>query len=366
MTNEQVQKKRAIDRENQRHFRAKNKALVRQLEEEVESLTQRLEDAEARVQTLEQQLEKRSKQLEEHLHNHSERNTVSHDRPNDVFQVSKPHSTTLLHQLPLDLGSGITLNISNTTGAFSFQDMDFCQDILEGLDTVPALDSDATGAEWSVAPLQLAPTNRMDHFIMSTVKALRNQLLSTQQQADLTASSFPNISSFVDSHPKGDPATELPAGRPLSSLVAAYVFQSPVRSFVERLAVMYHLSHFVRWLVCRTKETYDIMPPCLRPSLLQRTVPHPAWVDFVLFPEARDEMIRRQDGERFEEFRAVTGDSLSINWPFTDSGAVQESDDGQSLTLSPIFEAHIRNGKNWTVGPETARAFPYVTQILQR
>ncbi|KAL2211266.1 hypothetical protein CC79DRAFT_194245 [Sarocladium strictum] len=335
MTAEQVQKKRAIDRDNQRHLRAKNKALVRKLQDEVRQLSQKLADAESKIVLLEQELSG---------------SVASRDR------FPPPGPDTLLDQLPLDLGSGITLELTENNGAFSFNDISFTPGFFDDVNPIAPADE----ADWNIVPLHLPPTNRMDNFIIGTVKALRSQAsLSSQQRADLNASTFPNVSSLVDQSSTSVTA-DPPSGKPLSTLVAAHMFQSPLTPLVERLAAMYHLSHLVRWLVCRNKQSYERMPDCLRPSLLQRTVPHPAWVDFILFPRARDEMIRQRDWDRFDEFREITAKSLSVNWPFTDSGAVVESEDGQLLTLNPIFEAHIRTGDNWTLGSEVLAAFPYM------
>lgn len=54
LTPQQVEQKRAIDRDNQRHCRAKNKARIRSLEAEVNELKQELRDTRAQLRKYQQ------------------------------------------------------------------------------------------------------------------------------------------------------------------------------------------------------------------------------------------------------------------------------------------------------------------------
>jgi hypothetical protein len=50
------------------------------------------------------------------------------------------------------------------------------------------------------------------------------------------------------------------------------------------------------------------------------------------------------------DFKRVCNKTISINWPYEPSDtllAISESD----FILNPIFEKHIRNISNWTLGP---------------
>lgn len=90
-------------------------------------------------------------------------------------------------------------------------------------------------------------------------------------------------------------------------------------------------------------------------------MPHPAWIDTVTWPEVRDDLIRHVDvWDRFMDFRRVTGKSLPVNWPYTDSGAFLETADRKLLMLNPVFEMHICKPENWTVSKEAAEEFPFL------
>ncbi|CAK7217021.1 hypothetical protein SCUCBS95973_003010 [Sporothrix curviconia] len=128
--------------------------------------------------------------------------------------------------------------------------------------------------------------------------------------------------------------------------------------------MLYKLSFLLRWFVCRTRQSYETLPDFLKPTHLQQTVPHPAWVDAITWPAARDRIIasRAWEGETFafDEFRRQTG-SISVNWPYTDSGAFLDVGlDGEEQVLSPLFENHIRREENWSLSKSATTKFPFM------
>ncbi|CAK7233860.1 hypothetical protein SBRCBS47491_008754 [Sporothrix bragantina] len=154
--------------------------------------------------------------------------------------------------------------------------------------------------------------------------------------------------------------------RPVLAAVASHVvWKSPLKHLTGRLAFLYKLAHFLRWCLCPTKENYDALPDYLKPTMLQRRVPHPVWVDLIVWPEVRDSLIRGGDYSAFELFRFVTGNTMTVNWPYTDSGTFMECADGKRLALNPIFEAHIRNIDNFSVGCQAAAEFPVLSRYVR-
>ena len=213
--------------------------------------------------------------------------------------------------------------------------------------------------EWQIVPLHLPPGNDLDRFIFNTTNSGRRLQQQSGGAGELSQAEFPSISSLLNPN-LGDDGT-----KPLTFALATHVVRkSNVRSVTTRIALMYTLSHLLRWLVCRNKQSYEKLPEFLRPTHLQRTVPHPPWVDIITWPEARDAIIRSErwmskDFE-FSDFRVKTGAHMSVNWPYTDSGAFLDLGDGQNLVLSPIFENHIRRVENWTLNKTTATEFPFM------
>ncbi|KAK7416233.1 hypothetical protein QQZ08_012084 [Neonectria magnoliae] len=206
--------------------------------------------------------------------------------------------------------------------------------------------------EWTSIPPLLAPTTQLDQVILDTTETLR---LHTPRRA---STHFPSISSLLN------PTTAQPSCD-ISAAAAAQVGRSPVASLLARVGFMYVLSHLLRWYVCRTKESYDQLPHFIRPTLLQRTVPHPPWIDVIVWPQVRDAIIKHMDWSRFLELRAVTAGSLCVGWPHADTRPVFESVDGENYKLSSVFEEHLRESSNWTVGAGASAVFPFLKAVCR-
>ncbi|KJR86671.1 uncharacterized protein SPSK_02410 [Sporothrix schenckii 1099-18] len=191
--------------------------------------------------------------------------------------------------------------------------------------------------------------------------------LKAAARASAVAAAATNPPSLADSSSAGDgEAASLIASRPVLAAVATHVvWKSPLKNLTGRLSFLYKLAIYLRWCLCPTKENYEAIPDYLKPTQLQRRVPHPAWVDIIIWPDVRDSLIRSGDYSAFELLRFVIGNTLSLNWPFTEAHTFIECADGKRLTLNPIFEAHIRNLENYSVGYQAARAFPILSRYVR-
>ncbi|KAF4996143.1 hypothetical protein FDECE_12568 [Fusarium decemcellulare] len=315
LTAEEVDKKRAIDRDNQRHHRAKSKAYVRSLEQKVTELTAQLQ---ATTDLLEQY-----QQREANAHPLAiqpiSTEQVEMDAPAPMPLIYDDSIKSYLDSLPLDLGTGMTIHSFNASQDFNFLDWDLTgvfDNLSPTAEAIPGAATNNTAAEswddvgsqdqmpeWQVLPLFLPPTTKLDEVIITTAAAWRSRSL---QHDELNKTVFPSISSLLDRPNHVDQG--LPSS--FSETVAAQVWRSPLKGLAERIGFMYTLSHLIRWLVCRSKDTYDKMPAYLRPTKLQRTVPHAAWISTIPWPEARDALIKHMDLSRFEEIRRLAGRSL--------------------------------------------------------
>lgn len=106
------------------------------------------------------------------------------------------------------------------------------------------------------------------------------------------------------------------------------------------------------------------MPEYLRPTRLQRLVPHSAWVDMVMFSEARDDIFRHTDLSLFPVLRYKMC-TLSVNWPCPVSTITIEIPDRKDPMLNPAFEAHLRKVTTWTVEAEAADVFPFLKPYVK-
>ncbi|CAK7221595.1 hypothetical protein SBRCBS47491_004581 [Sporothrix bragantina] len=409
LTDSQVERKRAIDRANQQHCQRRKKARLQWLEQEVVRLSESLEAAEAKLRQFDGCVCGAASGMRQTAGNLS---PASMDLPGmaatapSTAVVALPTSTAIVpaaatgisashHNGTTTVGGLTRTDIPSELDPMTHNDSIWTVNLRElldpnhdselgnivfeypmpptddglspsplamvegaGLGDIPASLTPAI-PEWQSVPLHLPPGNDLDRFIFDTTNSGRRLQQQSGGAGELTQAEFPSISSLLNPN-LGDDGT-----KPLTFALATHVVRkSNVRSVTTRIALMYTLSHLLRWLVCRNKQSYEKLPEFLRPTLLQRTVPHPPWVDIITWPEARDAIIRSErwmskDFE-FSEFRVKTGAHMSVNWPYTDSGAFLDLGDGQNLVLSPIFENHIRRVENWTLNKTTATEFPFM------
>ncbi|KAH6693764.1 hypothetical protein F5X68DRAFT_273267 [Plectosphaerella plurivora] len=395
LTQEDLLKKRAIDRENQRYSRAKTKTYIQGLEKRIAELTYQLRDAQAAINKCTCQCELVARVQSDDPSPGPEIEPLrDHATIKDLVQPIFPTSEPFIHEplprdefmpdflrLRMDFGTGFTINSNGSDPT----DMNLWDLSMTGPDDMSAfldsstpnfmpLDVDnhdiAIGDDdhevWQQMPQHISPACKLDEVIAETITSWRARAQQQgHQEAELTEPVFPNISSLLNPSPEeGQPASttkdqevRLP---PLSRIVAAQVGRSSISRILERIAFMYNLSHMIRWLVCRSQESYCAMPAYLRPTLLQRTVAHPPWVDLIVWPQARDDIIRDMDWTRFEELRWLHGPRISINWRFGLSEAVLRSPDGLRMLLNPAFESHLHKLENWTTEKEVGDVFPFL------
>lgn len=399
MTSTQVEHKRAIDRANQQICQRRKRAKMQWLEGEVHRLTGQLNAAHERIRELEAGAAVVAAAAA------SGNGAVYHHMPVPVMSVPTldvpildvpaTFEPTVLDAPPVDIPTSPSATaLETTTTATTTTDDDPARANYDAIWTVhlrelldPAHNDDygelgnivfeypmpppdtpspqygeggeITLPEWQVVPLHLPPETDLDRFIIETTNSGR-RLHQQTGAAELSQVQFPSISSLLNPN-LGDDGT-----RPLTFALATHVVRnSTVKSITTRIALMYLLSHLLRWLVCRNRQSYEKLPDFLKPTHLQRTVPHPAWVDAITWPAARDNIIRTEAWKKitFDEFRRVTGACMSVNWPYTDSGAFSDLGDGQNLVLSPLFEDHIRRASNWTLSKSTAARFPFMKEF---
>ncbi|CAG9947690.1 unnamed protein product [Clonostachys rosea f. rosea IK726] len=381
LTAEQAEKKRAIDRDNQRHHRAKNKAYIRSLEGKILELTGRLREAEQLIDHYESEKASNGKGVQGPYWSTTLSPPPSldleHSEPSAGMHTARaaPIGHRALYSLPLEFGTGITINTISPSQDIRLLDLglgdgfgEFNSRKLSDSTTISHSPTSASLAadeksltpsfvpDWQRVPPHLAPTTKLDEVIKNITEAWNSRYQKSGKQAEFSASVFPSISSLLN---RPDDL-ERDWARSFSNAVAAQVFRSTVKTLAERIGFMYTLSHLIRWLVCRSKETYEKMPVMLRPTELQLKVPHPAWIDVIVWPEARNAIIKDMDWGRFEELRELSGASLTVSWPYEDSTAFIESPDKQTMLLHPVFEAHLQNPSNWRWGEKVGKAFPFL------
>ncbi|CAK7204998.1 hypothetical protein SEUCBS139899_007761 [Sporothrix eucalyptigena] len=367
MTRSQIEHKRAIDRANQQICQRRKRARVQWLEGEVSRLVGELEAAKARISELE--AEKGGctavvAPIAPALVGELDINPVFTRTKNDGEaddEGPSAHSNDDRESLwAVHLRDLLDANYDDPFANFT---MDYPIPLPADSPSPPVASPGGllNIPPWQALPLHLPPQTDIDHFIIETI-ALGRRLLEQTAAEELSHAQFPSISSLLNPNLGDD------GSKPLTSALASHVVRySTIQPVTSRIAIMYKLSHLLRWLVCRNRQSYEKLPDFLKPTLLQRTVPHPPWVDAITWPVARDRIIQSRAWETFpfDEFRRSTG-SVSVNWPFTDSGAFLDLGDGQNQVLSPMFEDHIRRCENWSLSKSTTQRFPFMRDEAAR
>ncbi|KAJ2896314.1 hypothetical protein MKZ38_005687 [Zalerion maritima] len=425
---EQRERKRAFDRMNQRACRARAKARIGELEEEVGELKGQLAKANEEISRL-QSREDRFRQTIQTAHSSvpgiegvgevgayhipsaghvaspmstgaiavstpRSTQTPSFDAGTIISDGSMPHggAKAFPENLALKTVSGDSLEprvkfpmeqidifgIMNAGKEFPWDDFSFSipfQPPTAGDDmgtssphSSPGMDGDFNSfyginvppskpkpAKWSIVPLNTAPTSRLDKVIAELSRTAPSEQQNTYPASP---SKFPSIGSLLN--PSIEPTnTDL-----ISQGVGKHGGWMSIPALPEKMAIMYTICLYIAWLREPTQATWLAMPPFLRPTKLQQTVPHPAWIDTVIWPKARDVIIEQMDWDQFDVFRAASGSGVSVNWPLSHRQVLAMGEN--EIALTPLFEAHIRDINSWTAGTETRTLFPFLAFLPDR
>ena len=133
----------------------------------------------------------------------------------------------------------------------------------------------------------------------------------------------------------------------------------------EQVAVLYVMFRVMRWHISPTQETYDALPEWSKPSSYQLCHMHPAWIDHLPWPQLRDKLVSSYPLVPFDNFFIPYTTTLSLNWPYEPRSILQPIPDSEELALNPVFEEHLRDLKNWSLGPAFVKAHPILAETVR-
>ena len=110
-----------------------------------------------------------------------------------------------------------------------------------------------------------------------------------------------------------------------------------------------------QWRLHPDAESYNDIPEWHRPSRLQESVPHPIFIDFLIWPALRDALVSSHTSFKYE-FRRDTGRLITVDWPSEKDLFIK--DQVQRLKLHPDFEGHVMNLDNWKLQAPWAERYP--------
>ncbi|KAK5189377.1 hypothetical protein LTR99_008693 [Exophiala xenobiotica] len=120
------------------------------------------------------------------------------------------------------------------------------------------------------------------------------------------------------------------------------------------LAFVFTFSRFMRWAIAPSEESYALLPEAMRPTPLQRLVPHHPGVDLAIFPEMRDGLVY----DMRDYIVAIQTFGCSVNWPYGLDAAIDYDPETELVTVADTFANHVCNLANWSVSQKFVDVFP--------
>jgi len=229
---------------------------------------------------------------------------------------------------------------------------------------------------WEVPTLIVPPTCRIDQLIVGFIQDCR-RLAQLKPLDNILRPTRVNVKNFLEYHP-ASPTSEPPrcqladldraastavtgpgVNHPIAELITAFVNTAGVTNVIERLAVFAITQRAVAWLVHPTRDAYAAIVPELTPKPCQTSIPHPQWIDLVLWAPLRKALIERQEVYANEEFISVYSASLRlVNWPCRPIDALVVDPQSGEMWLSDTFTTHAMRIENWRLDENFVRRYP--------
>ena len=133
----------------------------------------------------------------------------------------------------------------------------------------------------------------------------------------------------------------------------------------EQVAVLYIMFLIMRWIISPNQANYDRLPDWVKPSTSQLHDPHPPWIDHLPWPGLREKLIMYNHQFPVDNFFIPFTTTLSLNWPYEPRDVLVAIPNSMELSMNPIFERHLRDLNNWSLGPAFAKALPELAETVR-
>lgn len=228
-------------------------------------------------------------------------------------------------------------------------------------------------APWAVPLRNIEPTCALDSLLLGFLRSKRSEAAQGASEQRLVGPAYPSVSSLLN------PTIE---SHPLSKVFTDILSTFPtIDAIPQQVAVLYVMFLEMRWQIYPTKENYERLPEWMTPRPAQLFTPHPAWIgeplspviccydtdsaDYVPWPRMRDKLVECHLEYPFDVFTLPYTTTLSVNWPYEPSDALIHAVGSDDLAINPVFERHLRNLSNWSLGSAFAKAHPLLADLAR-
>lgn len=216
-----------------------------------------------------------------------------------------------------------------------------------------------TLSAYAVPVQNIGPTCPLDGLLLDFLAERQQRAAEGVSSQKLVGPAYPSVSSLLN------PERSL-YSHPLSKFFTDILSTFPdLSALPEQVAVLYIMFLIMRWQISPTQEAYERLPEWVTPRPSQLFTPHPAWVDHIPWPRMRDRMVHLYPTIALENFFIPYTTTLSLNWPYDPSDTLLSLPDSDELSINPVFERHLRDLSNWTLGPAFAKAFPMLADTTK-
>ena len=196
----------------------------------------------------------------------------------------------------------------------------------------------------------------LDGLLLDFLHERRQRAAEGLSHHNLVGPAYPSVSSLLNPEKSR-------YAHPLSKVFTDMIGTFPdISQLPEQVAVLYIMFLIMRWQISPSQENYDRLPEWITPRPSQLLTPHPAWIDHLPWPRMRDQMVVHYPNIPFETFFIPYTTTLSLNWPYEPEDTLIGLPDKEESSINPVFERHLRDLKNWSLGPAFARAFPILAE----
>ncbi|KAI1627982.1 hypothetical protein EDD37DRAFT_623904 [Exophiala viscosa] len=308
----ELQRKRARDRKSQQAMRDRARWTMDSLMHQVAQLNRALEQEGKR-------------------NDHLQRQISTLEKENERFQADNAAlQLRLLSEMP----------ILDHPSALSFP--------LAELDILP---------DWQRIPFNSPPTCLSDQIFQNLVE---DQL--RDGSTDIFGNSSPDLLRLVDN-------TALHTGTLNDVVLDIVKSYAEIDSLPKQVAVHFVMFRVMRWMVLQDEESWNQLPQWLRPIPEQITTTHPAWIDRIPWPRARQHLIAHPEIQ-LDDFAAVYSSGFEILWAYDAKSVLitlsPSEGNARHAMINPVYEEHITHLQNWKVGDALHHRFPALAEAIQQ
>ncbi|KAF2239221.1 hypothetical protein EV356DRAFT_528498 [Viridothelium virens] len=212
---------------------------------------------------------------------------------------------------------------------------------------------------FTTLPRTLGATCPLDGILLDFLAERQHREAEGYSSSRLVGPAYPSVSSLLNPE-------RSKFSHPLSKVFTDILSTFPdLKHLPEQVAVLYIMFLVMRWQIAPTQENYERLPDWITPRPSQLFTAHPAWMDYLPWPRMRDRIIQHHASYPFDSFFIPYTVTLCLNWPYEPTDCLLSASESEDLQINPVFERHLRNLLNWSLGPAFAKAFPDLAAVAR-